>query len=98
MTFAVLKPKAHWTGHRHPGATAYTGRRSGRLPGGHIADLSDLKKGIILCETCVQKFNVENAEYVRKKNLPFVMGKCDGCNGFHTRQHFLVHHTLANLL
>ena len=95
---SVLKGKDFWTGPRRLAAAEYPGRRPGRLPGGHVADLADLKKAIILCSSCVPKFSSEKVGYVSKKHLPFVMGNCDGCNGFGTRQHFLVHHTLANLV
>ena len=95
---AVLKGKDFWTGPRRFFDQRDRGRPAGRLPGGYIADLADLRKGIILCRYCVPKFCSPKVGYVAKKNLPFVMGNCDGCNNFGTRQHFLVHHTFANLL
>ncbi len=97
MTAAVLKGKDYWTGPRRLLASKSPGRRPGRLPGGHIADLGDLRKAIILCQFCLPKFNSTAAGYVTKSNLPFVRGNCDGCGNPTERGHLLVHHTLANL-
>ena len=95
---AVLKGKNFWTPRRRVLASLDTGRKPGRLPGGHVMDLSDLQKAITLCPDCVGKFPSAKAGYVAKKNLPFVRGKCDGCKGYTPRGHLLVHHTMANLL
>jgi hypothetical protein len=101
MAFAapsVLKGKDFWTPQRRLWAAQDTGRRPGRLPGGHVGDCEDLKKAIILCEDgCVKKFNAKRAEYVVKKNIPIVRGKCDGCSQFTSRGRLLVHYTLANI-
>ncbi len=72
------------------------GRPSGRSPGSHVVDLSDLMKAITLCRSCVKKFNSASAGYVTKRNLPFVRGRCDGCQEYTERGHLLVHHSLAN--
>lgn len=61
-------------------AGEYQGRRSGRLAGGHIADLVDLRSAVQLCPDCRPKFNDKGAGYTTKRNLPTVIGKCDGCN------------------
>ena len=98
MTAAVLKGKDFWTGPRRLFASMSPGRRPGRLPGGHIADLGDLKKAITLCAGCLPKFNSAAAGYVAKNNLPFVRGRCDGCSNYGDRGHLLVHHSLANLV
>lgn len=76
-------------------AGASPGRRPGRLPGGYIADRVDLRKAIALCDGCVGKFDNERVDYVTKSNLPFVCGRCDGCQQFTPRGHLFVHHTLA---
>ena len=94
----LLKGRDFWTGIRRLFAGASPGRRPGRLPGGHIADRADLRKAITLCRYCLPKFSSAKAEYVTKSNLPFVRGRCDGCNHYTERGHLLVHHTLANLM
>jgi hypothetical protein len=67
------------------------------LPGGHVLDRADLRKALILCRDCLPKFNALAAGYVTKRNLPFVRGRCDGCQQYTGRGHLLVHHTLADL-
>jgi hypothetical protein len=101
MAFAalnVLKGKDFWTPRRRLLSLVDTGRRPGRLPGGHVGDCEDLLKAIILCEDgCVKKFNAKRAEYVVKRNLPVVRGRCDGCSRFTSRGRLFVHYTLANI-
>ena len=92
---AILKGNDFWTPARRFLAGQYTGRKPGRLPGGHVMDLADLMKAIVLCADCVRKFHSAKAGYVTKRNLPFVRTHCDGCKTFSTA-HLLVHHTLAN--
>ena len=58
-------------------------------------DRADLKKALTLCGDCLGKFDKAKAGYVTKKNLPFVQGRCDGCQHFTGHGHLLVHHTLA---
>ena len=74
------------------------GRAPGRLPGGHVGDRADLKKALILCADCLPKFNHIKAGYTKKRNLPVVAGRCDGCTQFYPRAHLLVHHSVANLV
>lgn len=93
---AVLKGKDFWTPQARLNAGQSPGRRPGRLSGGHVADLSDLKKAILLCPSCLPKFNRLKAEFVGKRNLPVVQGRCDGCDQFVPDGRLLVHHTLAN--
>ncbi len=94
---AVLKGKDFWTGPRRFFDQRDRGRPPGRLPGGYIADLADLRKGIILCPYCVGKFSSARSGYVYKANMPTVRGDCDGCKSWTVNGHFLVHHSLANL-
>ncbi len=93
---AVIHSDQYWTSQRRLMAGRDTGRRPGRLPGGHVSDLADLLKAICLCPDCVGKFNSAAAGYVRKKNLPMVYGRCDGCNCDDGLNHLLVHYTLAD--
>ena len=62
-----------------------------------MADLADLRKAIILCRSCIGKFNYIAAGYTRKPNLPFVQGRCDGCKQHASNAHFLVHHSLVGV-
>lgn len=97
MTFAVLKGPQHWTPRRRLEAGAAQGRRPGRLPGGHVMDLAELFKAIILCPDCVGKFPAARCGYVQKRNLPVVRGRCDGCSGYTPQGTLLVHHQMANV-
>lgn len=94
---AVAKGKDFWTPQRRLFAGAAKGRGKGRLAGGHVLDRADLKKALVLCRSCLPKFDQQKSGYVTKTNLPFVAGRCDGCQQYAPRAHFLVHHSLANL-
>ena len=91
----IHSERTFWTPRKRLAAGASLGRRPGRLPGGHIADLADLRTAIWLCDLCLPKFNAAKVGYVTKSNLPFVRGRCDGCEKFTERAHLLVHHTLV---
>ena len=69
----------------------------GQTAGSYVMDRADLKKALTLCPGCVQKFDIKGAGYTTKKNLPFVRGRCDGCQTYVDRGHLLVHQSLANL-
>ena len=69
----------------------------GQSAGSYVLDRADLLKALTLCDTCLPKFDSRRAGYVTKSNLPFVQGRCDGCQSFVARGHLLVHHSLANL-
>jgi len=96
MTAAVHKGKDFWTPQRRLRASASPGRGKGRLPGGHVLDRADLLKSLVLCRDCVGSFDSAAAGYVTKSNLPFVRGRCDGCQQHTERGHLLVHHSLAD--
>ena len=51
-----------------------------------------------ICDGCFPKFNAIRAGYMKKKQLPVVAGRCDGCDAVHPRAHLLVHETVANLV
>ena len=70
------------------------GRASGRLAGGYVTDMATLGKAISLCVYCQSKFNAAHYGYVTKRNIPYVRGRCDGCQQFsdHARL-FLKHGT-----
>lgn len=94
----LIHAKEYWTAPRRLWASVDTGRKPGRLPGGHVGDIADLKKAVMLCPSCVGKFNPKSHGYVTKSNLPFVRGKCDGCKSYMQRGHLFVHHKFAELL
>jgi len=98
MTAAVTHGKEFWTPERRLMAGRSPGRRPGRLPGGHIDDRIGMRKAISLCRDCRPKLDAENVGYVTKPNLPFVRGRCDGCQRYVNRMHLLVPETLANTL
>lgn len=92
---AIVRSKTFWTPFRRLMAGQSPGRRPGRLPGGHIDDRVGMRKAISLCQYCVGKFNAAKVGYTTKPNLPFVGGRCDGCQQFTPRGHLFVHHTLV---
>ena len=94
---AIVRSERDITPQQRLAAGLARGRRPGRLPGGHVIDLADLKKAITLCDTCITKFNAKAHDYTTKSNLPFVRGRCDGCGNMSQRAHLLVHSSLANL-
>lgn len=86
----------HWgVGGRRLMAGLAPGRRQGQLPGSHVLDLADLKKALMLCNSCLPKFNSASYGYVSKSNIPFVKGRCDGCSKMFNRMRLLVHNTMA---
>ena len=93
MTHTVRKTKEFWTPRERTMASLDQGRRPGRLPGGHVTDIADLKKAIMLCDDCKPKFASANAGYVTRASLPFVRGRCDGCSQYTNRAHLFVHHS-----
>ena len=73
------------------------GRASGRLAGGHVTDLAALGKAISLCGTCQSKFAAANYDYVTKRNIPFVRGRCDGCQQHSERARLFLKHGTPGL-
>ena len=92
----VHSERTFWTPRKRLMAGRSPGRRPGRLPGGHIDDRVGMRKAISLCRDCRPKFNAEAADYITKPNLPFVRGRCDGCQRYANRMHLLVHHSLRS--
>ncbi len=98
MTAAVHKSKEFWTPQRRLAAGRANGRAPGRLPGGHVGDLADLRKALIFCDVCLPKFNAIRSGYAKKRSMPVVAGRCDGCKTFNPRAHLLIHQTVADLV
>lgn len=59
---------------------ASRGRAPRQLAASYNADLAALGKAIVLCGACVGKFDADKNGYVTEHNIPFVRGRCDGCN------------------
>jgi hypothetical protein len=74
------------------------GRRPGRTVGGHIDDMVALTQSVVLCPSCRPKFDAKRNGYITKRNLPFVSGRCDGCENYHPRMHLLVDRKFASTL
>jgi len=88
MVALHLKP---WTPQRLVSRDEYQ-RPSGTVAGSHIADMVHLKQAICLCHKCQHKFAATKAGYVTRSNLPFVGGRCDGCNEMGFERRLYLHH------
>lgn len=66
----------------HLKAAEAVGRKSGKPVGSYIGDLVDLKKTILLCDSCCKGFNPEANHYIQHKAIAKVRGKCDACREF----------------
>ena len=54
------------------------GRTSGRAAGGWMSDLAALKQTILLCDSCVHRFDPKPVHYYREGRFQAI-GGCDGC-------------------
>lgn len=66
-------------------------RNGRRVAGGWIADMVSLKRAIALCQLCRPKFDAPYHGYITKPQMRFVRGKCDGCQEYGDKRHFLFH-------
>ena len=73
------------------------GRARGRLPGGHVTDMATLGKAIALCGGRTPKFDPARYGYVTKRNIPFVCGRCDGCDQRTERARLFLKHGTPGL-
>lgn len=55
------------------------GKPHGRTAGGWIHDLCATKAVVLLCPFCTHKFNPGRLGYIKEKEFPVAVGKCDGC-------------------
>ena len=53
------------------------GRKLGRPAGGYMADLAAKRNVILLCDSCVHKFNAREHRYRKEPSIR--VSKCDGC-------------------
>jgi hypothetical protein len=59
----------------------------------HCRSRAALKKAIILCGFCVNKWNAAPNGYVTNSRIPFCGGKCDGCREIGMDRRLFIHHT-----
>jgi len=68
------------------------GRPARTLAGSHIADLVHLRKGIMLCSTCLPKWNPKSVGYITAPTVPMCGGRCDGCKENGMDRRMFLHH------
>ena len=71
----------------------FKGRTIGKPAGSYIADLVELKKAIVLCNACVNKFDAKRNHYFRERAM-YVQGNCDACRRFSPQANLCVHESL----
>ena len=61
-------------------------RKKGKVSGSHIDEIVANKEALILCDSCVHKFNAKTAGYAKPRRFSTVRGMCDDCRemGFGT--------------
>ena len=79
-----LLVKRKWTPADKLAAMEAPGRPARRIAGGWIADLTGLRKCIVLCGQCTHKFNPKLYHY-RKETEMQASGRCDGCKAHDIR-------------
>lgn len=74
------------------------GRKVGCAPGTHIDDMIQLRKSIVLCDTCSYRFSPKRVKYYRDEIYGArVLSPCDGCREYSQRgQLFLPEERLTN--
>lgn len=89
MVALHLKP---WTDERLTLDDESTGKKSGQMAGTYISDLVALQKTVLLCPTCLPKFDAKRAGYVNAPSMPHCIGKCDGCKDMGIERRLFLHH------
>ncbi len=69
----------------------HPGRKVGATHGSYISDLAELKKAIVLCDSCAWRFRPRTYGYLRHTKFPIVQGNCDACKKFVTRGLYFLH-------
>jgi hypothetical protein len=57
----------------------HPGRKQGKPHGSFVIDLADLRKMVLLCPGCNNKFDYKRHKFRKEKEFPEVIGKCDAC-------------------
>lgn len=77
--------------HEEVGQYEDRGRAARTLAGSHMADLAHLQKAILLCSTCVRRFDAKSNGYVTDRTMPLAAARCDGCREMGMDRHVFVH-------
>lgn len=86
-------PQPETAARRRKASEAPVGRGFGRTTGGHIGDLTDLKKFITLCPMCVGKFHPRLYGY-EVWRFYHVRANCDACGQFDLHGKAFIHESL----
>lgn len=81
-----------WTDQRRLADQEHRGRPARTLAGSHVSDLVSLRKSVILCSTCLPKFNARAVGYVTSPNIPLCGARCDGCKENGMERRLFLHH------
>lgn len=73
------------------------GKPTKQVTGSYIDDLVNLRLAIWLCGLCERKWRPAKVGYVTKRTIPFVRGKCDGCQDSFGQMRLFVHQTIARI-
>ena len=79
MDPTIIVKRKDWTQKDVVKSLEAPGKPTKRIAGGWVLDLGALRKVITLCALCTHKFNPGRIGYIREKEFPFVIAKCDGC-------------------
>ena len=88
----LILVKSAWTWRDYLKSSEAKGRKVGKPHGSHIDGLAELKKAVVLCDTCEKKF--KRNDYCRQQKYPFVRGDCDACKVFSERAALFMHESL----
>lgn len=91
---AMILLKNHQTKADYMKSIEAGGKKRGRVAGGWVADLAELKKCITLCPECTPKFNPAKVGYRKEKEFPVCQAKCDGCSTWDIRCSAYFHETV----
>ena len=92
MSLTVLVPKPD-TPERRMARLEAPGRPVGRLGGSWNADITALRKCVILCDFCIHKFHPRRAGYEAWRETTN-KAKCDDCGQFSPRCKAFIHESL----
>lgn len=84
MSVTIYVPQPYST-LRHLASYEHPGRPSRSVAGSWIDDFVALKRAIMLCPFCVNKFNPRKAHYEVWRRDVYAVAKCDDCKQ-HSRQ------------
>lgn len=71
----------------------FPGRSLGKPHGTFVTDIAERSQGIILCSSCVHKFNPNKYNYYLTKEFR-IQGRCDACKEHTQGTNFFIHDSL----